>query len=221
MYKYNVAEKFVSINGEGRKAGQPAVFVRFKGCNLNCSYCDTKWANAPGCPCMNMTAEEILNYIMSTGITNVTLTGGEPLIQPDIYELIVLLIQNRFDVEIETNGSADISMYANLERRPAFTLDYKLPSSGMECSMLLENYRFLTAADTVKFVCGSQDDLEKALEIIQKYSLVGKCAVYISTVFGKLDPAEAVQFMLMHKMNGVNFQLQLHKFIWNPNQRGV
>ncbi len=221
MVKYQIAEKFVSINGEGRKAGQPAVFVRFKGCNLNCSYCDTLWANSGDCPAEAMTGEEILVYIRSTGIKNVTLTGGEPLIQEGIYELIDLLCRSGLAVEIETNGSEDISEYRNLQIVPSFTLDYKLPSSGMEQFMDMGNYGFLTENDTVKFVCGSHEDLEKALHIINKYGLTEKCAVYLSPVFGKIEPVEIVNFMLENKMNGVNFQLQLHKFIWNPDKRGV
>lgn len=218
---YNIAEKFLSINGEGRKAGQPAVFIRFKGCNLNCSYCDTQWANAGDCPVQAMSAEDILEYIRSSGINNVTLTGGEPLIQQDIWLLIEMLCKKGFSVEIETNGSVDISMFKNIKGSLSFTLDYKLPSSGMEGFMNLNNYGCLTENDTVKFVCGSILDLETAKIIIEKYSLDKKCAVYLSPVFGKIEPKEIVGYMLKHKMNGVNFQLQLHKFIWPDDMRGV
>ena len=124
-------------------------------------------------------------------------------------------------VEIETNGSADISVCDGILPRPSVTLDYKLPSSGMEKHMLMSNYDRLTKNDTVKFVAGSHDDLEKALEVIKKYDLTNKCHVYFSPVFGKIEPAEMVDFILEHKLNGVNFQLQLHKFIWDPNKRGV
>ncbi len=221
MHTYNVAEKFVSINGEGRRAGQTAVFIRFKGCNLDCSYCDTKWANREDCPCESLTAREILEYVLASGIKNVTLTGGEPLLQENVRELIDLLGENSLSVEIETNGSVDISEYRDDEYRPTFTLDYKLPSSGMENRMLTENYKYLQEKDTLKFVSGSRADLERALEIIREYSLAEKCAVYISPVFGKIDPAEIVEFMIQNKLNGVNLQLQLHKFIWEPNARGV
>ena len=91
----------------------------------------------------------------------------------------------------------------------------------MEKHMLMSNYDRLTKNDTVKFVAGSHDDLEKALEVIKKYDLTNKCHVYFSPVFGKIEPAEMVDFILEHKLNGVNFQLQLHKFIWDPNKRGV
>ncbi|MCM1227284.1 MAG: putative 7-carboxy-7-deazaguanine synthase QueE [Clostridium sp.] len=221
MRIYHVVEKFVSINGEGRKAGQIAAFIRFRGCNLSCSYCDTAWANSVNSYAEEMTGEDILEYIKSTGVKNVTLTGGEPLIQDNIYELIELLCRNGFQVEIETNGSVDISDYKDMEKRPSFTLDYKLPSSAMEKLMLLENYAYLTKNDTVKFVCGSNADLEKSLEIITDHELVKKCAVYLSPVFGSIKPSEMAEFMIKHKMNGVNLQLQLHKFIWDPDKRGV
>ena len=137
---YKVVEKFVSINGEGRKAGELSVFVRFQGCNLNCGYCDTTWANQEDCPVTWMTGDEILSYIQQTGIKNVTLTGGEPLLQDNIRDLILLLAQDQnISVEIETNGSVSIKEYDSIKNRPSFTLDYKLPYSGMEKWMNYEN----------------------------------------------------------------------------------
>lgn len=221
MAEFKVAEKFTSINGEGRKAGRPAVFIRLAGCNLRCSYCDTMWANGDNTPFEIMTEDMIAEYIISTGIKCVTLTGGEPLKAPDVRTLLERLSRENIEVEIETNGSADISVCEGISPRPSVTLDYKLPSSGMEMHMLMENYAHLTGNDTVKFVSGSREDLERALEIIEKYGLVGKCAVYISPVFGSIEPSEIVDFMLEHKMNGVNLQLQLHKFIWDPQMKGV
>ncbi len=222
MNTYKIAEMFSSINGEGTHAGQLAFFVRFTGCNLNCSYCDTKWANVPDAPYTEMTADEILSAVRKSGIRNVTVTGGEPLIQPNIIPLLKMLCGDGRYVEIETNGSADVSEVVRIgENRPSLTMDYKLPSSGMENFMRTENFAILDARDTVKFVSGSLADLERALEIIRKYGLIGKCAVYISPVFGKLKPAEIVDFMLSNKLNGVNVQLQMHKFIWDPNMRGV
>ena len=106
MSKYEVVEKFVSINGEGTKAGQLAVFIRFKGCNLNCKYCDTKWANEQETHSQPMTEKEILDYVLSTGVKNVTLTGGEPLLREDIENVITVLAENNLNIEIETNGSA-------------------------------------------------------------------------------------------------------------------
>lgn len=218
---FSVAEKFVSINGEGKRAGELAVFIRFRKCNLSCTYCDTSWANSSQCYAEMMTAQDILNYIDSVGITNVTLTGGEPLLQADINELIEILIKTGHNVEIETNGSINIYNLSQSKYRPDFTLDYKLPSSGMENMMLIENYKYISENDVVKFVAGSHEDLEKALEIIKTFSLTEKCTVYFSAVFGKITPAEIVDFMKEKKTNKIRLQLQMHKFIWNPDMKGV
>ena len=219
--KYPVVEKFVSINGEGQRAGELAVFIRFRGCNLSCGYCDTKWANSPDAPAEYMTAEEISDYADSTGVRNVTLTGGEPLLQPDLGILTDMLISSEHRVEIETNGSLSVAELAARQLRPSFTIDYKLPDSGMERFMLTSNYSCLCQEDTVKFVAGSISDLEKALEIIDRFGLTEKCMVYLSPVFGRIEPADMVSFMASHGMNGTRLQLQLHKFIWDPEKRGV
>ena len=218
---FKVAEKFVSINGEGTKAGMPAVFIRLAGCNLRCSYCDTMWANGSDAPHVKMSEAEIAEYVRSTGISNVTLTGGEPLIAENIEVLLQVLADTGAAVEIETNGSADISVCDRIFPRPSVTMDYKLPSSGMESHMSLTNFPLLRASDTVKFVSGSGADLDRALEIIREYDLTNRCRVFFSPVFGKIEPAEMVDFILKNKLNGVNFQLQLHKFIWDPDKRGV
>ena len=218
-----VAEKFISINGEGTRAGELAVFVRFVGCNLRCTYCDTMWANEPGCPYEEMTPAHICDYVRSTGISNVTLTGGEPLLQKQMEELIGQLIREcGVRVEIETNGAVDLHPFAQIpEGRPSFTMDYKLPSSGCEDRMITENFSVLQAQDTVKFVSGSREDLERAAEIIEEYGLLDRCYVYFSPVFGKIEPAEIVDFMLENKLNKARIQIQMHKVIWDPNERGV
>jgi 7-carboxy-7-deazaguanine synthase len=223
MNKYNVVEKFASINGEGKKSGQLAVFIRLAGCNLRCSYCDTMWANTGDATYEVMTSEEIYNYIKETGINNVTLTGGEPLMQDNIKELLLFLSKDKsLDVEIETNGSVDIRDFLDiLQNPPRFTMDYKLPGSNMESNMYLENLNNLRIFDTVKFVASSLDDLYKAKEIIKKYDLASKCSVYISPVFGSINPEEIVEFMKDNKMNNINLQIQLHKIIWDPQKKGV
>lgn len=218
---FEVAEYFVSINGEGLLAGEPAVFIRFKRCNLNCTYCDTQWANQADTQAERLSASEIAEIVKNTGIVNVTLTGGEPLLQKDLHELTDMLISQGNRVEIETNGSISLAELAFSEKRPAFTMDYKLTSSGMESFMYMENFAFLQKNDTVKFVSGNTEDLERAFEMINKYHLTEKCHVYISPVFGKIEPAKIVDFMVKNKMNGVRIQLQLHKFIWEPDRRGV
>ena len=222
MAEFHVVEKFVSINGEGTKAGQLAVFVRFKGCNLNCVYCDTKWANGETAGYNIMNEFEIYKYIKDTGVKNVTLTGGEPLYRDDINVLLKLLgVDENLSVEIETNGSIDLSKYVDVCNNISFTMDYKLPDSGMENHMLLSNMEILRSNDTVKFVASSYSDLERAKEIIDKYSLSEHCHVYFSPVFGKIEPATIVEFMKENNMNNINLQLQLHKFIWDPNKKGV
>lgn len=219
---YKVAEIFSSINGESRLAGELAVFVRFCGCNLSCSYCDTTWANEKDAAFTPMTEQEIYAAIKKTGIRNVTLTGGEPLLQPGIDTLLAHLAEDdALHVEIETNGSMSIAPYKDMKNRPSMTLDYKLPGSGMEQGMCLDNYRLLQPIDTVKFVCGNDEDLNRALEIIYEYHLTEKCAVYLSPVFGQITPDKIVDFLKEHCLNGVRLQLQLHKLIWNPEKRGV
>lgn len=218
---FAVVEKFVSINGEGIRAGELAVFIRFRKCNLNCSYCDTKWANTESAEAEMMLAEDIARYIAETGVKNVTLTGGEPLLQENIYDLIEILIKQGNSVEIETNGSISIAELSQKPCRPIFTLDYKLPDSNMEKNMLADNYSYINENDAVKFVAGSKSDLEKALQIINEYDLTKKCHVYISPVFNRINPVEIVDFIAENKLNDVRLQLQLHKFIWNPDERGV
>ena len=221
MTEYEIAEKFVSINGEGTKAGELSVFIRFKGCNLNCPYCDTSWANTDNVPTQKMTLEEIIKYADDTGVKNVTLTGGEPMLQKELYKLVEGLMKGNHCVEIETNGSLPLKNFVGRKYRPCFTVDYKLPSSKMEHLMCLENFDCITHSDTVKFVAGDKTDLVRAADIIKKYSLQKKCFVYFSPVFGKIDPAEIVDFMKENELNDIRLQLQLHKYIWDPEKRGV
>ncbi len=221
MAYFPVAELFTSINGEGLSAGQLAVFVRFCGCNLHCSYCDTLWANQPDTPHTLMTAQQIRDAVLATGIHRVTLTGGEPLCQPHLPELLSLLSQEpSLHTEIETNGSKNLSSLLNIPQ-VTVTMDYKLPGSGMEQHMCLSNLPLLRPVDTIKFVVSSQSDLLRAQEIISQYQLTDRCHVYLSPVFGKIQPADIVSFMTQHTMNRVTLQLQMHKFIWDPNARGV
>lgn len=222
MINYKVVEIFESINGEGKKAGQLALFIRFQKCNLTCSYCDTKWANSDDSPYTLMNLEELYKKVVESGIKNVTITGGEPLLQENIEIFLKKLAENpEINVEIETNGSINLKRFGEIKNAPSFTMDYKLPKSNMEKFMDLENFKYLKEKDTVKFVVSNIDDLERAREIIEKYSLVEKCAVYISPVFGKIELSSMVDFMKKYKMNGVNMQLQIHKIIWDPETKGV
>lgn len=221
----NVAEKFVSINGEGRKQGELAAFIRLLGCNLRCTYCDTAWAwmsdGAGALGTFNQTVDEICRWVVATGVKNVTLTGGEPLLHPGVTDLLLALADIDVDVEIETNGSVDLTPFVGLKKRPAFTVDYKLPGSGMEAKMHISSYNLLNSQDVVKFVCADLADLERAYQVMQQLQLVGRVGVFLSPVFGSINVADMVDFMQKKQLNGVRLQLQMHKFIWPPEQRGV
>lgn len=218
---YKVAEIFKSINGEGTRAGELATFIRLTGCNLNCSFCDTRWACTKDAPAENMTISEILKKVVSFDTLNVTVTGGEPLLHPEVKALLLALSENGRRVEIETNGSIAILPFRTACDALIFTLDYKLPGSEMEKSMNTENYAYLRTEDTVKFVVSDQNDLEHAYAVSHEYSLTKHCHVYLSPVFGKIDPADIVDFMEEKNWNDVRLQIQLHKVIWDPMKRGV
>lgn len=222
MNKYKIVEKFISINGEARAAGELSCFIRFQGCNLNCSYCDTKWANEKEAPYELMSAEEIYGYIKKCGVKNVTLTGGEPLIQENIKELISLLAgDHSLRIEIETNGSVDLFPFLDIEGNVTFTMDYKLPGSHMEKYMALGNMRLLRACDSVKFVVSDLNDLNVSKRIIKEYDLDNRVAVYLSSCFMRIQPKDIVDYMIDNNMNKVKLQLQLHKYIWEPDRKGV
>lgn len=215
-----VVEIFTSINGESKRAGELAVFVRFAGCNLNCAYCDTKWANEPDTEYKDMTPKEIADYVIKQQVTNVTITGGEPLLQKNIEQLVALLMESGHRVEIETNGSVDIDSIA-WSKRPSFTVDYKSPSSGCESKMFMDNYSKVGADDVVKFVVGSKEDLDKARDIIKQYHLDQKSNVFVSPVWGDIEPAQIVEYMIENKLNDIKLQIQMHKIVWDPDKRGV
>lgn len=218
---FKVVEIFESINGEGMRAGELAVFVRMKGCNLSCNYCDTMWANEADCEFEEMTADRIVERVKKSGIKNVTLTGGEPLLQKDADKLLKLFSNEKdIRVEIETNGSVNLSPFLKYENT-SFTMDYKLPESDMEKYMDLENFKILRKKDTLKFVASSVNDLKKAKDIIEKYDLIGRVNIIFSPVFGKIELTDIVDFLKDNKLNDVRMQLQMHKFIWAPEERGV
>jgi len=222
MGRFKVVEKFISINGEGRCAGELAAFIRFAGCNLNCSYCDTRWANEPKVSYEILSEEEIYAYIKENDIKNVTLTGGEPLIQENIGRLIKMLSKDKsLRIEIETNGAVSLRDYVDIGENVTFTLDYKLPGSKMNHKMIMDNYDLLRACDTVKFVVSDQEDLDKARAVIKQYQLTDRVAVYLSSSFGVIKPEDIVNYMIEHKLNKVRLQLQMHKYIWDPNKKGV
>lgn len=215
-----VVEIFNSIDGEGKRAGLPTTFIRLYGCNLNCSYCDTRY----GCEGNNytdMTIYQIINLVNEIGCKSVTITGGEPLIHVGIKDLIGELLKLGFWVNIETNGSMPLLYfgYKHINGKIFYTVDYKCPSSGMESKMMCD-FEHLTEDDVLKFVVGSEEDLLAAKNfLLNVYH--GDPQVYFSPVFGKITPEEIVDFILKNMMWDVKVQVQLHKIIWDPNKRGV
>ena len=231
-----VAERFVSVNGEGRAAGKLAAFIRFTGCNLACSFCDTMWANAPAAAecAERVPVADLVAWARETRVECITLTGGEPALQPELPCLVRALLAEPgplgrgLRVEIETNGAADLRELAQLREECSslpgsltFTVDWKLPASGMEDRMLREYFALLDARDTVKFVCGGEGDLVRMLEVSRELGLPNRVPVYLSPVFGRLDPARIVDFMQENNLTWTTAQLQLHKIIWPGVEKGV
>ena len=219
---FNIIEKFVSIDGEGPTAGELATFIRFQGCNLRCSWCDTTYSFDKSEITEVLSAQEIYDYIKSTGVSNVTLTGGEPLFQENIDEVLSLLNDDKnLVVHIETNGAIDILPFKEKYPNIIFILDYKLSSSNMTHLMKLDNFNHVTNKDVYKFVLGSNEDLQESYELITKFNLTNKCLIYFSPVFGAIELEDIVEFMKEKNLNKVRLQVQLHKVIWDPNMKGV
>ena len=209
-----VVEIFKSIDGEGIRVGYPVTFIRLAGCNLRCNYCDTKYSYEDE-KFTEMTPQEIYIQVYKLGGKRITLTGGEPLIHKDVKVLVDLLIQKGYEVNIETNGSVDITLF--LDKHTIITMDYKCASSGMEDKMLLDNISKLRKQDVLKFVVSDDNDLDTVQRIYQNT----KATVYISPVFGRIEPKQIVEYVLEHNMENCRVQVQLHKIIWNPEERGV
>ena len=226
-----VAERFVSINGEGRNAGRLAAFVRFVGCNLSCSYCDTRWACVPDCPHEAMDVAQICDWVGSTGAELVTLTGGEPLLQPRAATLLAALsaVPAVRQVEVETNGSIDLAPFVHQRDENAcaaalpvsFTMDWKLPDSGMQDRMHEGNLAQLDHRDVVKFVASSRQDLDAMRAMCERHGLFERTNVFVGPVFGKIDPADVVAYLQEHSLVRATLQLQLHKLIWPGMDKGV
>ena len=218
-----VSEIFKSIEGEGLRTGLPAVFIRLHGCNLRCSYCDSMYA-VEGCDYKQISVAQILDAVKEYGdITHVTLTGGEPLIHPDVEDLLCQLSGNGYRVNIETNGTVPCKWHF-----PGlfYTMDWKCKSSGMTAKMKMENLETLGANDILKFVVGTVEDLEETESVVK--SLTEKKSdmphVFVSPVFGNLSNEEIVNWLLNSATmvkNNARFQIQLHKIIWDPERRGV
>jgi len=210
-----INEIYHSIQGESTWAGRPCVFVRLTFCDLRCNYCDTEYAFYEG---KKITLPEIVERVGSFGCELVEITGGEPLLQKNVLPLMSMLCDAGHTVLLETSGAHDI---AAVDRRVHRIMDLKTPGSGEVEKNLWANIDHLTKSDEVKFVIGSREDYEWSRDQVQRFKLETRChAVLFSPIFGRIDPREIVEWILADKLN-VRFQLQMHKFIWTPTQRGV
>ena len=215
MQKLTINEIYQSVQGESTWAGLPCVFVRLTFCDLRCTYCDTEYAFYEG---RKMPLDEIAAAVRGFGCALVEVTGGEPLLQPACVPLLRMLCDGGFTVLLETSGAHDI---AAVDPRVHRIMDLKTPSSGEEQRNLYANVGHLTERDEVKFVIGSREDYEWTRGKIREYDLAAKVrAVLLSPVFGRIAPADIVAWMLEDRLPA-RFQLQMHKFIWEPRARGV
>ena len=209
-----INEIYKSIQGESTYAGRPCVFVRTSGCNLRCEWCDTPHAFHEG---REMSLEEILDQVRRHGIDLVELTGGEPLLQKDAPRLISELLDRGHTVLVETSGSLDIRA---VDPRAVVIMDIKCPGSGMSEVMRWDNIPALKATDQVKFVIKDRADFDWAAEILEKYPELKRRPVLFSPVFGAMDPRLLAEWILGAGLP-VRLQLQIHKYIWHPEARGV
>ena len=218
-----VMEIFHSIDGEGIRAGELTSFIRLAGCNLHCKYCDTAYSINPN---KDQFAEWTVNALANVmKYKNVTVTGGEPLLQDETVELCERLAQCGHSVNVETNGTiVPPDRPIEILDKVFYTVDYKCGASGHEGQMRKEVFENLMLHDVVKCVVGSVEDLKSALKNLRSWIPgLGNAHspwVYFSPVFGKIEPREIVKFMQEENLTGkFRVQLQLHKFIWDPRER--
>jgi len=209
-----VCEIFASIQGESTLQGLPTVFVRLSGCNLNCSYCDSRFANSEG---ESLSFEEILRRIDKYPAGNrVCVTGGEPLCQLETVELVNILLERGKTVSVETNGSLDVSI---LPEKAIRIVDVKCPDSNEGDSFLPKNYDYTIGNFEYKFVVASRADFDFAIGIVEKHNLLAARAVLISPVEGRLSPDELAEW-IVNEAPDIHLQLQLHRFIWPSETKG-
>ncbi|EFL51032.1 Radical SAM domain protein [Solidesulfovibrio fructosivorans JJ]] len=207
-----VHEIFASIQGESSYAGYPCAFLRLSGCNLDCSWCDTRYASASFTA---MSLDEARQKLLALGLPLVELTGGEPLLEPLAPALAASLADAGATVLVETNGSLDIGV---LDPRVIAVMDVKCPGSGMEGKNDYANLDRLRPRDEVKFVLAGREDYLFARDVVRRVPAGN--AVHFSPVAGRLDPAELAAWMVADASRA-RLALQLHKYIWSPDARGV
>ena len=246
----NVIEIFASIDGEGSRQGLLTTFLRLHDCNIRCSYCDTTYSYGIDSVFTEMTVAEVADVIESLGNHRITITGGEPLLQEaavvelidelnrrkaetmqdntsgqagstciidiDKFDKREMLNNSLYDFNIETNGTIVPSFHRD---NVWFTYDYKTPSSLAEESMNIDIFKVATERDLIKFVVGSPEDLDCMRRIISKYPTVAQ--IYVSPVWGQIEAVLIIDYMKAYNLQNVRFQLQIHKFVWDPDAKGV
>ncbi len=210
-----INEIFHSIQGESTHAGTPCVFVRLTACDLRCSWCDTPYAFTEG---RKMAVDDVVAQVAASGCPLVEITGGEPLLQPDVYPLMDGLLARGLTVMLETGG------HISVERVPPAVIkviDVKCPGSGEEARNCWANMQHLGARDEVKFVIRDRADYDYAKTVVGRYGLPGRAAaVLFSPVHGTLPPRDLAAWILADRLP-VRLQLQVHKYIWGAEARGV
>lgn len=211
----NISELFFSIQGESSSAGFPTVFIRCAGCNLSCTYCDTVYARklSKG---KEMALEEIMEYVEGFHVGRVAVTGGEPLLQDDFSGLCKSLLEKGNEVQIETNGSMDISVVPDGAR---VVMDIKTPGSGMAAQNDFSNIEKLKPGDEVKFVITSYEDYAWSCGIIEEYPRNEDIGILFSPAYGLLESRLLAEWILRDKCRRIRLQVQLHKILW-PCEKG-
>jgi 7-carboxy-7-deazaguanine synthase len=209
-----VNEIFYSIQGESTYTGRPCVFVRLSMCNLRCRWCDTAYAFHEGEP---LTVDQVLERVRAYKCPLVEITGGEPLLQDEVYPLMDRLLAEGYEVLVETGGSVDVG---RLDPRVVKVMDLKPPGSGMERMNNLDNLPHLDRKDQVKFVVGDRRDYDWVKRVVAEHGLADRTQVLLSPVFGELPPRELAEWILADRLP-VRLQIQLHKYLWDPDRRGV
>ena len=246
----NVIEIFASIDGEGSRQGLLTTFLRLHDCNIRCSYCDTTYSYGIDSIFTEMTVAEVADVIESLGNHRITITGGESLLQEaavvelidelnrrkaetmqdntsgqagstciidiDKFDKREMLNNSLYDFNIETNGTIIPSFHRD---NVWFTYDYKTPSSLAEESMNIDIFKVATERDLIKFVVGSPEDLDCMRRIIDQYPTAAQ--IYVSPVWGQIEAVLIIDYMKAYNLQNVRFQLQIHKFVWDPDTKGV
>jgi len=220
--KILVNEIFESIDGEGYHAGFPTVFFRVVGCNLRCSWCDSKYTFQAEKESKWMSIKEAMDTINNFQLNHITITGGEPLLEENkkwMTEFIHILLLSGYEVDVETNGSIDYSYWKETFHDEKFTIimDWKMPSSRMNKFMLESNLAILDSGDIVKIVV-TDSDFEQVERVLK---IKTEAQIYISPVFGQVTMEKIPEFVLKYKHKNIRCQIQIHKIFWNPDKRGV